>query len=54
MDAALGKKIPPVDVGAIAANDPLFPPNLAMAASRPAHISADAGKALKWMFKSAK
>lgn len=54
MDAALGLKIPPVDVGAIAANDPLFPPNLAMAASRPAHISADAGKALKWMFKSAK
>lgn len=51
MNAALGTKIPDVDVGAIAATDPLFPPNLAHAASRRAHIGADAGKAVEWMFR---
>lgn len=49
MNTALGTTIPAVDVGAIAATDPLFPPNLAHAAATPAHISAKAGKAAQWM-----
>jgi lysophospholipase L1-like esterase len=51
MNAALGTNIPVVDVSAIAAKDPLFPPNLAHAAITPAHISADAGKSVQWMFR---
>ena len=50
MNAALGKTIPLVDVSAVAAKDPLFPPNLAHATTSPAHISATAGKSVKWMF----
>jgi hypothetical protein len=51
MNAALGKTIPLVDVSAVAANDPLFPPNLAHATTAPAHISATAGKSVEWMFR---
>jgi lysophospholipase L1-like esterase len=51
MNAALGTKIPPVDVGAVAAKDPLFPPNLAHATTTPAHITAIAGKSVEWMFR---
>jgi hypothetical protein len=49
MNASLGTNIADVDVNAIAAADPLFPPNLAKA-ERPTHISPQAGKALHWMF----
>jgi lysophospholipase L1-like esterase len=49
MNAELGTKIGDVDVNAIAAADPLFPPNLAKAV-QPTHISPQAGKALHWMF----
>ncbi len=51
MNAALGKTIPLVDVSAVAAKDPLFPPNLAHATTSPAHISATAGKSVEWMFR---
>jgi len=51
MNAALGTKIPVVDVGAVAATDPLFPPNLMHGAAVPSHISAEAGKAVEWMFR---
>ena len=52
MNAALGKTIPLVDVSAVAATDPLFPPNLAKpAVVRPHIIPASAGKSVEWMFR---
>lgn len=51
MNASLSTKIPDVDVGAIAANDPLWPPNLPHGAGRPAHISARGGQSVDWLLK---
>jgi lysophospholipase L1-like esterase len=50
MNAALKTTIPEVDVSAVAAKDPLFPPNLSMPAQQRTHIPVRAGKSLKWMF----
>lgn len=50
MNAALKTSIPDVDVSAVAAKDPLFPPNLAAATRQKSHISVEAGKSLNWMF----
>lgn len=48
MNAALGTKIADVNVGAIAATDPLFPPNLPKTA-KVQRIPVTAGRALDWM-----
>ncbi len=50
MNAALATKIPDVDVGTIAASDPLFPSNLPKLARR-VLIPATAGHSLDWMMK---
>ena len=50
MNAALSTKIPDVNVSAIAATDPLFPPNLPKAARR-THIPGAAAQSLDWMLK---
>lgn len=48
MNAALGTKIADVNVAAIAATDPLFPPNLPKTA-KVQRIPVTAGRALDWM-----
>lgn len=53
MNTALSTKIADVNVSAIAATDPLFPPNLPKAARR-VHIPAAAGHSLDWMLKPRK
>ncbi len=50
MNAALGTKIADVDVGAIAATDPLFPPNLPKSAQA-IRIPVNAGRSLDWMLR---
>ena len=52
MNANLKTTIPDVDLAAIAAKDPLWPPNIAahFAAAPGQHISAQAGQSLAWMF----
>ncbi|MHB8348377.1 MAG: SGNH/GDSL hydrolase family protein [Acidiferrobacterales bacterium] len=50
MNTALSTKIADVNVSAIAATDPLFPPNLPKAARR-VHIPAAAAQSLDWMMK---
>jgi lysophospholipase L1-like esterase len=51
MNASMNTKIPDVPLGAVAAADPLWPPNLAAlpAAKRPMMMPANAGKSLDWM-----
>jgi lysophospholipase L1-like esterase len=51
MNASMNTKIPDVPLGAVAAADPLWPPNLAAlpAARRPMMMPANAGKSLDWM-----
>lgn len=51
MNAALNTKIADVDVSAVAAVDPLFPPNLPKSASRTS-IPATAAHSLDWMLTS--
>lgn len=55
MNTGIKTTIPDINLGTVAAADPLFPPNLPKATRRlrqtPLHITSSAGKSLDWMFR---